>query len=145
MSDLIRRQDVEKAIQELHVGDVCFFEKLRKNIDDIPSVEMVRTAKVEKKGMGGSRGQEIGDSGQGPEMNEGGRMKNEEKLVRCGCGGKAVVRKGQTNNCWWVECSQCRVTTMFGMRYSQTDAINAWNKAMGAFGRTEFWEDDDEQ
>ena len=46
MTDLIRRDDVEKAIQGLHVGDVRFFEKLRKNIDAIPSADPERTAKV---------------------------------------------------------------------------------------------------
>ena len=50
MSDLIRREDVEKAIQGLHIGDIRFFEKLRKNIDAIPSAEPERTAKVEHQG-----------------------------------------------------------------------------------------------
>lgn len=39
MSDLISRQDVEKAIQGLHIGDVNFFTKLRERIDAIPSAE----------------------------------------------------------------------------------------------------------
>ena len=39
MSDLIRREDVEEALQSLHVGDTRFFEKLRKALDEIPSAE----------------------------------------------------------------------------------------------------------
>lgn len=42
MSDLIRREDVEEALQGLHVGDVRFFEKLRKALDAIPSAEPER-------------------------------------------------------------------------------------------------------
>lgn len=42
MSDLIRRGDVEEALQGLHVGDVRFFEKLRKALDEIPSAEPER-------------------------------------------------------------------------------------------------------
>lgn len=42
MSDLIRREDVEEALQGLHVGDVRFFEKLRKALDEIPSAEPER-------------------------------------------------------------------------------------------------------
>ena len=48
MSDLIRREDVEKAIQGLHIGDIRFFAKLRQNIDAIPSAEAERTWKVRK-------------------------------------------------------------------------------------------------
>lgn len=39
MNDLIRRQDVNDALQGLHVGDVRFFEKLRKALDAIPTAE----------------------------------------------------------------------------------------------------------
>lgn len=42
MSDLIRREDVEGALQGLHVGDTRFFEKLRKALDEIPSAEPER-------------------------------------------------------------------------------------------------------
>lgn len=42
MSDLIRREDVEEALQSLHVGDTRFFEKLRKALDEIPSAQPER-------------------------------------------------------------------------------------------------------
>lgn len=48
MSDLIRREDVEEALQGLHVGDARFFEKLRKALDEIPSAEPERKWSVEK-------------------------------------------------------------------------------------------------
>ena len=58
-------------------------------------------------------------------------MRSESKPVRCGCGGEGVVRKGQTTECWWVECSKCEISTMWKLRYSESEAIEAWNTAMG--------------
>ena len=43
MSDLIRRQDVEDAVQGLHIGDIYFFKKLRERLDAIPSAEPEQT------------------------------------------------------------------------------------------------------
>ena len=58
----------------------------------------------------------------------------ELKPVKCGCGGEALVRHGRTSNSYWVECSKCRISTMWGLRYSEADAIESWNLAMS--GRT---------
>lgn len=52
LKDLIDRQDVEKAIQGLHIGDVNFFSKLRERIDAIPSAEPERISMVWKPAKG---------------------------------------------------------------------------------------------
>ena len=56
---------------------------------------------------------------------------NKSKPVNCGCGGEARIRYGETSESYWVECSKCRISTLWGMRYSEEEAVESWNKAMG--------------
>lgn len=60
-------------------------------------------------------------------------MNEEPKPVRCGCGGEAKIRQkylmGNLPNVY-VICGNCAIRT--GEYYSETEAIEAWNRAMGA-------------
>ena len=58
-------------------------------------------------------------------------MTDELKPVRCGCGGEARVRHGKDSACWWVECPNCGISTLWHLRFSEADAVEAWNIAMG--------------
>ena len=58
-------------------------------------------------------------------------MSEELKPVRCGCGGEAEVCRGTSNPAYfWVECKGCH--TMGAMKLSEAEAVQTWNKAMGA-------------
>ena len=68
------------------------------------------------------------------------------KPVKCGCGGEAKVDKHTYYRAlptYGVRCHRCgQQTRQFYM--NEAEAIQAWNRAMGAYGRTEYFEDDDE-
>jgi len=59
-------------------------------------------------------------------------MSDELKPVRCGCGGEAQIAKkylmGNLPDVY-VLCGNCSIRT--GEYYSEAEAIEAWNKAMG--------------
>lgn len=57
-------------------------------------------------------------------------MTDDFKLVRCGCGGKAVVIGDADNNIYFVKCDKCWIST--NLFHSKAEAITAWNKAMSA-------------
>lgn len=65
---------------------------------------------------------------------------DEMKPVRCGCGGKAVLTPSYYG--FRVKCTECEMETP--MQMQKENAIRIWNRAMGAYGRGEYWEDDDE-
>lgn len=67
-------------------------------------------------------------------------MRDETKPVRCGCGGKAEWVPDYYGG--HVTCKKCG--TQSAWRMSKEKAVKLWNEAMGAFGRGEYWEDDDE-
>ena len=69
---------------------------------------------------------------------------SELKPVRCGCGGIAEVCKSPLKDgyCYFVKCERCETATNIFVKVEE--AITAWNKAMGAYGRTEYFEGDDE-
>ena len=80
-------------------------------------------------------------------------MSEELKPVRCGCGGEAKVESAngydpfaekKKPNLWYgVICRKCKIQTK--SYYTEAEAIQAWNKAMGAYGRTEYFEEDDDE
>jgi hypothetical protein len=53
---------------------------------------------------------------------------HETGLVRCGCGGKAVLHDENK-----VSCNKCGITTL--EQFTQDDARNDWNTAMGWRGK----------
>ena len=61
-------------------------------------------------------------------------MSDELKPVRCGCGGETEIdcHLGDLNRCnlYYVYCHKCRITS--ANYHSEAEAIEAWNKAMGA-------------
>ena len=69
---------------------------------------------------------------------------SELKPVCCGCGEKVAVLFGvdKGHEYYIVKCWGCGTQTV--KKRHKAEAIQAWNKAMGAYGRTEYWEDDDE-
>lgn len=68
---------------------------------------------------------------------------SELKPVKCGCGGEAVVGHIETSGRWYIGCPDCDICT--GLYDTKADVITAWNTAMGAYGRTEFFEEDDDE
>ena len=56
-------------------------------------------------------------------------MNEELKPVRCGCGGEVAVHK-QLAGEYEVYCRRCFITT--DNYYTEAEAIQAWNTAMGA-------------
>ena len=61
-------------------------------------------------------------------------MTDELKPVRCGCGGEAKVYVYSMEGGFWhrcnVECTKCKVRTP---KYdTEAEAVEAWNRAMGA-------------
>ena len=61
-------------------------------------------------------------------------MTDELKPVRCGCGGEAFVHlmgfeKVETR--YYVQCDECGTRTE--IQYTEAEAIEAWNKAMGRY------------
>ena len=63
-------------------------------------------------------------------------MTDELKPVRCGCGGEAIIglkewedRKGNYHENSFVYCDSCSIST--GGYLTETEAIMAWNRAMG--------------
>ena len=53
-------------------------------------------------------------------------------LMKCGCGGKAKMRKGvtkQQEDIWYVKCDKCDVAT--AECFWELAAKNDWNGAMG--------------
>ena len=63
-----------------------------------------------------------------------GIMSEELKPVNCGCGGESVVRE-RVYGGYEVYCSRCFITT--DDCETETEAIQAWNRAMGA-GKSEI-------
>lgn len=64
-------------------------------------------------------------------------MKDKTKPVRCGCGGSPVfMTRGSAT---YLKCMKCG---MESPKLSKAEAMKAWNKAMGAYGRGEYREDD---
>ena len=57
-------------------------------------------------------------------------MTDELTPVRCGCGGEAHIYKAWGVRLFYVACKHCQVRTTD--YESATEAIEAWNKAMGA-------------
>ena len=58
-------------------------------------------------------------------------MSEELKPVRCGCGGEAVIYVTH----WWGKCYVCECEecgTASRPCTTETEAITAWNRAMGA-------------
>jgi hypothetical protein len=68
-------------------------------------------------------------------------MTEELKPVNCGCGGEAVVRLGKLCPKYWVECSKCKISTIYEMKFSAAEAIKAWNKAMGKDNPVLTWDE----
>ena len=59
--------------------------------------------------------------------------KANQKPVKCGCGGEAKVRAScffTATDLYLVQCKRCGTATL--LKYSEAEAIEAWNKAMGA-------------
>lgn len=59
--------------------------------------------------------------------------KANQKHVKCGCGGEAKVRAScffTATDLYLVQCKRCGTATL--LKYSEAEAIEAWNKAMGA-------------
>lgn len=58
-------------------------------------------------------------------------MINEFKLARCGCGGEAKVASyhGDGYESFYVYCQNCNTDSDY--YETETEAIEAWNKAMG--------------
>ena len=53
------------------------------------------------------------------------------KPVRCGCGGEAVVKMwAEPDTPFLVMCEKCKASS--GDYSSEAEAIEAWNRAMGA-------------
>lgn len=62
-------------------------------------------------------------------------MSNDElKPVRCGCGGASNIVKRLSRDysvpVWYVECIKCNIET--DDYFSEAEAVEAWNRAMGA-------------
>lgn len=58
-------------------------------------------------------------------------MNEELKPVRCGCGGEAVVKMwAEPDTPFLVMCEKCKASS--GDYSSESEAIEAWNRAMGA-------------
>lgn len=56
-------------------------------------------------------------------------MEDEIKIANCGCGGKARTElSGEPFAPWIVKCPTCGIRT----ELQDTEAITAWNRAMGA-------------
>lgn len=76
---------------------------------------------------------------------------SELKPVRCGCGGEAKVVKALCNDKkgkpivvgYSVTCEICGTRTR--PVSAGAIAVAVWNKAMGAYGRTEYFEEDDDE
>ena len=68
-------------------------------------------------------------------------MTDELKPVRCGCGGEAEVRGFENIDdsiSIYVCCSKCHTSTVsFTGEQAEENAIEAWNRAMGA-SKSEF-------
>lgn len=58
--------------------------------------------------------------------------KTNQKPVKCGCGGEAEVCKSplKYGYCYFVKCERCETATNIFVKVEE--AIEAWNKAMGA-------------
>ena len=69
--------------------------------------------------------------------------KANQKLVKCGCGGEPVVGHIETSGRWYIGCPDCDICT--GLYDTEAEVITAWNRAMGAYGRTEYFEEDDDE
>ena len=73
--------------------------------------------------------------------------KTNKKPVKCGCGGEDHIETCTTRfeqvPRFRIRCEKCNISTVWDY-FSEEHVIEAWNKAMGAYGRTEYWEDDDE-
>lgn len=59
-------------------------------------------------------------------------MTNDLKPVNCGCGGEAKVQRVRTwkSHLLVVMCTKCEIATNYYT--TETEAIEAWNRAMGA-------------
>jgi len=61
-------------------------------------------------------------------------MENSDQPVRCGCGGEAMLLVDMNN--YSIMCRKCGISTE---NYdTKTEAITAWNKAMGADKRSDL-------
>lgn len=62
-------------------------------------------------------------------------MTDELKPVRCGCGGEAIILSFENLDnsiSVYVSCSKCHTSTVsFCGEQAKSNAIEAWNKAMG--------------
>ena len=56
-------------------------------------------------------------------------MENEIKIANCGCGGNGKILKINENS-FFITCSKCHTDS--GIYSTEAEAINAWNRAMGA-------------
>ena len=64
-------------------------------------------------------------------------MTDELKPFRCGCGGEAEV--GEVHfwgRCYTVQCSECGIETK--PHPTEAEAVQAWNRAMGKFPKTDI-------
>lgn len=63
------------------------------------------------------------------------KMSEELKLVRCGCGGEAILQFCESGYSWnrsrgfCVECTKCQIKTIDYQ--TEAEAVQIWNKAMG--------------
>lgn len=66
-------------------------------------------------------------------------MTDELKPVKCGCGGEAKVGCGYiaSDTPYMVYCTRCKTVTKDYM--TEADAIEAWNRAMGAERGLDEW------
>ena len=55
-------------------------------------------------------------------------MNEEPVLVKCGCGGKPLIRNGEFLHTVYIQCPSCGIRTVSS---SKNDVIGMWNKAMG--------------
>lgn len=56
-------------------------------------------------------------------------MEDKIKIVNCGCGGSGKVLKINEKS-YFITCSNCHTDS--GIYSTEAEAIQAWNKAMGA-------------
>ena len=62
-------------------------------------------------------------------------MTDELKPVRCGCGGEAVVKLwAEPETPYLVMCEKCKTSS--GDYATESEAVYAWNRAMGTDTRT---------
>lgn len=72
--------------------------------------------------------------------------KTNQKLVKCGCGGEALIETCTTRfeqvPRFRIRCEKCNISTIWDY-FSEADVITAWNKAMSGSAEEKlkaFWD-----